>query len=220
VVDQKQKVMPLLKESRIKVEKLFFSVVDVSSPTDLKNWIDEVGNKEGKINIVIPNAAQYVFGKIEEVDEAAWDKVLNTNVKGYANCAKFSLPWLRKAGGGSIVNIASVSSFIAQPQFVPYNTSKGAIMQLTRCLAMDLGPENIRVNAVCPGTIDTPATSLHAKKLGLTKAQLTEETVKTHFIKRLGTTLDCAYATLFLASDESSFITGTHLMVDGGYTAH
>ena len=83
---------------------------------------------------------------------------------------RFALPWLRKAGGGAIVNMASVSSFIAQAAFVPYNTSKGAIMQLTRCLAMDLGPENIRVNAVCPGTIDTPATSLHAAKLGITKA--------------------------------------------------
>ena len=93
-------------------------------------------------------------------------------------------------------------------------------MQMTRCLAMDLGPENIRVNAVCPGTIDTPATTTHATKLGLTKAELVEKTIGDHFIKRLGSTLDCAYASLFLASDESSFITGTHIMLDGGYTVH
>jgi len=93
-------------------------------------------------------------------------------------------------------------------------------MQMTRCLAMDLGPENIRVNAVCPGTIDTPATTTHATKLGLTKEALVAQTVEAHFIKRLGSTEDCAYATLFLASDESSFVTGAHLMLDGGYTVH
>lgn len=82
------------------------------------------------------------------------------------------------------------------------------------------GPENIRVNALCPGTIDTPATNLHAAKLGISKEELVERTVQDHFIKRLGTTMDCAQATLFLASDESSFITGTFLMLDGGYTAH
>lgn len=84
---------------------------------------------------------------------------------------------------------------------------------MMRCMACDLGPENIRVNAVCPGTIDTPATDLHAKKLGWTKETLTQETVKNHFIKRLGTTLDVAHAVLFLASDESTFITGTSLTV-------
>ena len=89
---------------------------------------------------------------------------------------------------------------------------------MTRCMSMDLGPERIRVNAVCPGTIDTPATTKHATKLGISKAELTKMQCKRHFIKRLGSTLDCAYATLFLASEESSFITGTSLMVDGGYT--
>lgn len=90
-------------------------------------------------------------------------------------------------------------------------------MQLTRCLALDLGPEGIRVNAVCPGTIDTPATSLHAAKLGITKAELVKAQCETHAIKRLGSTLDVALAMLFLASDESKFVTGSHLDVDGGY---
>ena len=201
--------------------KATFTKVYVANEAELKTWIDGVGKAEGKIDIVVPNAAAFVFGRIEDVDSAAWDKILAVNVKGYANCTKFSLPWIRASGkGGSIVNMASISSHIAQEAFVPYNTTKGAIMQMTRCLALDLGPEGIRVNAVCPGTIDTPATSLHAKNLGITKAELTKDTVKDHFIKRLGSTLDCAYATLFLASDESTFITGTHLLVDGGYCAH
>ncbi|CAE7922528.1 bacC [Symbiodinium sp. KB8] len=202
------------------LERAFHTRVDVSEREALAVWINSVGEKEGRVDILVPNAAAFVFGTIDEVDDDDWDKVLGVNVKGYANCVKLTVPWMRKAGAGSVVMTASVSSHIAQPAFVPYNTSKGAILQMSRCLAMDLGPENIRVNAVCPGTIDTPATAKHATKLGVSKAELVEKTVEAHFLKRLGSTKDCAQATLFLASDESSFITGTHLMVDGGYTAH
>ena len=201
-------------------ERAFYSSVDVGEEAELKAWIDSVGEKEGRIDIVLPNAAAFVFGHIDKVTTADWEKILKVNVIGYANCTKFSLPYMRKAGRGSVVNMASISSHVAQPAFTPYNTSKGAIMQMTRCLAMDLGPENSRVNALCPGTIDTPATSKHAANLGISKAELVEDTVKAHFIKRLGSTLDCAQAALFLASDESSFVTGTFLMLDGGYTAH
>jgi NAD(P)-dependent dehydrogenase (short-subunit alcohol dehydrogenase family) len=215
-------------------ERVFFDVADVADEDSLKSWIDSVGEKEGKIDIVLPNAAAFVFGTVDEVTSSDWDVILNTNVKGYANCVKFALPYLRstqpkiqRSGsasvnqnrvGGSVVMMASISSHVAQPSFVPYNTSKGAIIQMMRCMSLDLGPERIRVNAVCPGTIDTPATSKHATKLNITKAELTRMQCKGHFVKRLGATLDCAYAALFLASDESSFITGTSLMVDGGYT--
>jgi len=90
---------------------------------------------------------------------------------------------------------------------------------MTRCMALDHGVDGIRVNVICPGTIDTPATGKHAEKLGMTKAALAEQTIKTHFVKRLGDPYDVAYAVVFLASDESSFITGTSLTVDGGFTA-
>ncbi len=227
-----------LKESSVgegeEGEHVFFDVADVGDEDSLKDWIDSVGEKEGKIDIVLPNAAAFVFGTVDEVTSSDWDVILGTNVKGYANCVKFSLPYLRctqpkinRSGiargnpnrvGGSVVLMASVSSHIAQPSFVPYNTSKGAIIQMMRCMSLDLGPERIRVNAVCPGTIDTPATTKHATKLGISKAELTTMQCKSHFVKRLGSTLDCAYASLFLASDESSFITGSSIMVDGGYT--
>lgn len=215
-------------------ERVFFDVADVGNEDSLKRWIESVGEKEGKIDIVLPNAAAFVFGTIDEVSSDDWDVILNTNVKGYANCVKFALPYLRatepkinRGGaatanpnrvGGSVVMMASVSSHIAQPSFVPYNSSKGAIIQMMRCMSLDLGPERIRVNAVCPGTIDTPATTKHATKLGITKAELTRIQCKSHFVKRLGSTLDCAYVSLFLASDESSFITGSSIIVDGGYT--
>jgi len=127
---------------------------------------------------------------------------------------------MRKVGSGSIINIASISSFIAQPQFVPYNASKGALMQLTRCMALDHGNDNIRVNAVCPGTIETPATTGHAKKLNITLEKLKEQVVQDLFIKRLGHVDDVAHVCVFLAGDESTYITGTNITVDGGLLAH
>jgi NAD(P)-dependent dehydrogenase (short-subunit alcohol dehydrogenase family) len=172
------------------------------------------------VDIIVPNAAAFVFGKIEDVTSHDWDRVLGVNVKGYGMCAKYAIPQMRKRGGGSIVMVASMSGTIAQPAFVPYNTSKGAVLQLSKCIALDHGPERIRCNAVCPGTIDTPATSKHADNLGISKEELAETIIKDHFIKRLGTTLEVAQAALFLASDESTFITGSNLFVDGGYTAH
>lgn len=217
-------------------DRVFFNSVNVADEGALKKWIDLVGKREGKIDIVVPNAAAFIFGTIDEVTSDDWDVILATNVKGYSNCVRFALPHLRSREpkinrstgarenrishrvGGSIIMMASISSHIAQPAFIPYNTSKGAIIQMMRCMSLDLGPERIRVNAVCPGTIDTPATTTHAKRLKITKTELTEMQCKSHFIKRLGSTLDCAYAVLFLASDESSFITGSSIMVDGGYT--
>eukprot|EP00698_Gefionella_okellyi_P020594 TRINITY_DN6484_c0_g1_i2.p1 TRINITY_DN6484_c0_g1~~TRINITY_DN6484_c0_g1_i2.p1 ORF type:complete len:286 (-),score=52.10 TRINITY_DN6484_c0_g1_i2:8-865(-) len=128
--------------------------------------------------------------------------------------------YCRAGKGGSIINVGSISSFISQPAFVPYNTSKGAILQLTRCCAYDLGKHGIRVNTVCPGCIDTPATDLHAKKLGKQKDELCAEMIEQHIIKRMGTSRDIANACVFLAGDESTFMTGTELVVDGGYLAH
>jgi len=197
----------------------FFTKVDVSKEIEVKNWIDSVASKWGKIDILVNNAAVFIFGTVEEASSEDWDRILGVNVKGYAFCAKHSAPHLRKNGGGSIVNIGSISSFIAQEKFVPYNSAKGAVLQMTRCMAMDMGVDNIRVNAVCPGTIDTDATSKHAAKLGITKQELVDTVIKDHFVKRLGTTEDVAYATVFLAGDESTFITGTTLVVDGGVLA-
>lgn len=125
---------------------------------------------------------------------------------------------MRQAGKGSIVNIASVSSFIAQPEFIPYNTSKGAVLQLTRCLAMDLAPDNIRVNSVYPGEIKTDATKKHIAFRGLDPEKAYIDLGKGALMKRIGQPIEVAYGVLFLASDEASFITGTHLVIDGGAT--
>ena len=114
--------------------------------------------------------------------------------------------------------MASVSSHIAQPSFLPYNTSKGAIIQMMRCMSLDLGPERIRGQRRVSGHHRHAGDHQACHQTEYHQAELTEMQCKSHFVKRLGSTLDCAYATLFLASDESSFITGASLMVDGGYT--
>ena len=172
--------------------------------------------KYGTIDILVNNAAAFVFGKVEDLTDADWARVFGVNVIGYANCVREVLPTFRSAGGGAVVNIASVSSFIAQPEFVPYNSSKGAVAQLTRCLAMDLAPDNIRVNAVCPGSIKTRATDMHIDSLGLDSEQSYIDFGQDALMKRMGEPREIASVVAFLASDDASYMTGTHVIVDGG----
>lgn len=191
---------------------------DVSDEAEVKATIDREFVHAG-LDIVVNNAAIFTFGKIEDVTENDWDRIFGTNVKGYCWTVKHALPYLKRSKAASIINMGSISSFIAQPAFVPYNTCKGAVLQLTRCLAMDLAPYSIRVNAVCPGGIHTAATERHAASQGKTVDEVSREMASVHLIPRLGRPEEVANAVLFLASDEASFITGHPLMVDGGWTA-
>eukprot|EP00698_Gefionella_okellyi_P020593 TRINITY_DN6484_c0_g1_i1.p1 TRINITY_DN6484_c0_g1~~TRINITY_DN6484_c0_g1_i1.p1 ORF type:complete len:256 (-),score=49.65 TRINITY_DN6484_c0_g1_i1:8-775(-) len=198
-----------------------FCKCDISSEESVKSMVDAVVTKWSTIDILVNCAVAFVFGTVQEATVEDWDRVLGVNVKGTALCTKHAVaPMIAAGKGGSIINVGSISSFISQPAFVPYNTSKGAILQLTRCCAYDLGKHGIRVNTVCPGCIDTPATDLHAKKLGKQKDELCAEMIEQHIIKRMGTSRDIANACVFLAGDESTFMTGTELVVDGGYLAH
>ncbi len=197
-----------------------FCRCDVSKEKEVEEMIKTVVSEYGGLDILVNNAAAFVFGTVEEATEEDWDRVLGVNVKGYAFCTKYAAPVMRERGGGAIVNLGSTSSFVAQPAFVPYNSSKGAVLQLTRCLAYDLAKDNIRVNCVCPGAIDTPATLRHAQFTGMTKEELVEEIKPMLFIKRMGDPKEIAYTVLFFASDEASFITAATLLADGGYTAH
>ena len=133
--------------------------------------------------------------------------------------AKHVLPVMSDSGGGSIVNIASVSSFIAQPRFVPYNSSKGAVLQLTRCMALDMAPHNIRVNCICPGYVRTEGAVKHMELNNMSEEEYNREGSATNFQNRVAKPREIAYGALFLASSESSFVTGAPLMMDGGWTA-
>ena len=192
--------------------------VDTSKIDSVERMVSNSVEKYGDINILVNNAAAFVFGNIEHVTQDDWGKVLGVNVIGYANCVQKSLESLKKNSDSSIINIASVSSFIAQPDFVPYNTSKGAVIQLSKCLAMDLSKYNIRVNSICPGSIRTRASDQHIKSLGLDPEKAYEDFANDSMLKRNGKPIEIAYGALFLASKESSFMTGSQIVIDGGAT--
>ena len=196
-----------------------FAATDVSRESEVEAMVEAAVSEYGTVNVLVNDAAAFVFGTVESVTDSDWRRVLGVNVLGPSYTVKHVLPHMREAGGGSIVNIASVSSFIAQPAFVPYNTSKGALLQLTRCLAMDLAPDDIRVNCVCPGAILTQATELHRRFTGEDREGFLTDAANSNFMKRFGQPEEIAYGALFLASDESSFMTGQPLVIDGGATA-
>ena len=192
---------------------------DVSSPDSVEELIAKsVDYLNGGIDIVVNNAAAFMFGKVEDVSKEDWDRVLGVNVIGASNIVKLSLPHLKKSSTSSIVNIASICGFCARPAFIPYNTSKGALLQLSKCLAMDLAPFNIRVNAVCPGTILTPALEKDIAHRGVDREEYLSEASESILLKRVGTAEEVAKAVLFLASNDAAYITGAQLVVDGGAT--
>jgi dihydroanticapsin dehydrogenase len=200
--------------------RALFVPTNVASEASVQGMVAEAVRAFGKINILVNNAAIFILRGIEATPEE-WRQVLDVNVMGPALAAKHVVPQMRKAGGGAIVNLGSISSFIAQPQFVTYNATKAAIANMTRCMALDLAPDNIRVNAVCPGAVWTPIVQKLTREAGLdrTAADRDPGWGGAHMIQRIAEPREIACAILFLASDEASFITGENLMVDGGYTA-
>ena len=208
-----------VKRIRDSMGESLFVRTDVSVEGDVQAMVEAAKAAYGTVDVLVNDAAAFVFGEVQDVTDADWQRVFGVNVIGQAYCVKHVLPVMKEAGGGAIVNIASVSGYIAQPAFIPYNASKGAVMQLTRCLALDLAPYNIRVNCVCPGSVLTQATELHRKFVGEDRETFLAEAANSNFMKRNADPREIACGALFLASDEASFVTGTPLVMDGGGTA-
>jgi NAD(P)-dependent dehydrogenase (short-subunit alcohol dehydrogenase family) len=194
------------------------AVADISQETSARLISETAVKSFGGIDILVNNAADFTQKSVEQAEVADWQKVLGVNVIGTALVSKHAIPHMKARGGGSIVNLASMSAVIAQPDFATYNASKGAILTLTKCMALDLAPFKIRVNSICPGCILTSASHREIERLGLTFEQWRDRVAPLHMLNRLGEPCEVANAALFLASDEASFITSAHLMVDGGYT--
>jgi NAD(P)-dependent dehydrogenase (short-subunit alcohol dehydrogenase family) len=187
--------------------------MDVSSSAEMQNGLNTAVEKFGRLDILCNNAGiEGALGKVGEYSEEEFDRVWKINGRGPFLGLRYAIPLMLKTGGGSIVNTVSIASLVAFPQMPAYCAAKGAVLMLTKSAAVDYAAENIRVNAICPGTVST-GMSLRTPKEYLDIA------VQAMPMKRLGRASEIADIALFLASDESSFVTGTMIVADGGYTA-
>ena len=198
----------------------FYIKTDVSTKSDIEKLVTSGVGFLGGIDIIVNNAVAFVFGKVEDLKNEDWEKAFNTNVIRASNLSAEALPYLKKSNTPAIVNISSVGGFKASPAFIPYQASKAALIQLTKGLALDFSEYGIRVNCVCPGSIHTAATDRHIEFEGSDPESHFQNVAASNLIRRIGTPEEVAYAALFLASDEASFITGTQIVVDGGLTIH
>lgn len=188
---------------------------NVSQEKDVEHMAETAASAFGIINILFNNAAVASFKSILEIDEAEIDRVINVNLKGNIFCSKAVIPYMKRIGGGSIVNTASITGIVGAPGMAAYTASKGAIITLTRTMALEQAEENIRVNCICPASIDTEMLRSAFKRTE-DPLRAREQNIKRHPLGRLGTPEDVAYLALFLASNESSFITGGTYVIDGG----
>ena len=192
--------------------------LDISDSAGCARAIDYTVEKFGSIDILVNNAGVNLPGVFHEVSNETIDQTLNVNVKGAMYLTRAALPHMLKNSRGSIVNMSSVNGLVSEPYLSVYSASKGAIVMFTRGIALDYAKTGIRCNAICPGWVDTPINHAHAKMLGgLDHVYKTIDSFQP--IGRPGTSREIANVVLFLASDESSFMTGSIVSADGGMTA-
>jgi NAD(P)-dependent dehydrogenase (short-subunit alcohol dehydrogenase family) len=192
-----------------------YTHLDVTREAEWKAAVDVAVSRFGKLDVLVNNAGISVVGRVEDVSEESWDRVMDINAKGVFLGTKAAIPAMRRAGGGSIINISSQLGLVGTDMSSPqYPASKGAVRLLTKVTAIQYAKEKIRANSVHPGPIATPMTERR-------RADPAIEAVMESRIPlgRYGEADEVAYCVLFLASDESSFVTGSELVVDGGWTA-
>ena len=192
-----------------------FYKCDVTFAKECKNTIDKIIKDFGRIDILFNNAGIAVRKNIVDISEEEWDRAIDINLKGIYLISHNVIPHMVRIGGGSIINTGSGWSLKGGPDAVSYCASKGAVLNLTRAMAIDHGKHNIRVNCICPGDVDTPLLHSECEQLGEEKTKFMEEATARP-LNRIGKPEDVAKAVLFFAGDMSSWITGAHLVVDGG----
>lgn len=205
-------------EKRLGIADAFFMSADVSQEMDAARFIEETVSRFGRLDVLVNNAAIRNYVDVTEASAESWDRVLGVNLKGFAFCAKAAIIAMKNANGGVVVNLASVRSLVAGPKCVQYDTTKAAILGLTRSMARDHAPDNVRVMAVGPGPIFTDFHEKRAEELGQTHDEYKKEFGVDTMLNRPGAPVEVANAILFVASDEASFMTGTCVFVDGGQT--
>ena len=188
---------------------------DVSSSQDWEKIVSATVRQFGKIDILLNNAGIAVWGTNDDTSEEIWDNVMDINAKGVFLGTKYVIPEMKKSGGGSIINVSSISGIIGQPTIQPvYNASKGAVRIFTKSTAVQYGQYGIRANSIHPGGVDTEMIAHRIQ--GDESKQRIKDTVP---LQRIAKPIEIAYGALFLASDESSYMTGSEMVIDGGVTA-
>ncbi len=190
--------------------------VNITDSKDVARVVREVVKTFGKITLLVNSVGFLKQGKVDEMSEKDFDALMAVNVKGLFLAYKYTVPVMRKAGAGVIINLSSVSAFVGSPESFAYTTSKGAVLSMTYATAQELAPDKIRVMAICPGWVDAGFTH-QALKMAPDPNVLYEAARNAHVLGRMATADEVANAAVFLASDEASFMTGSALFVDGGF---
>ncbi len=207
-----EKGTKLVNEIKENGGEALFVKTDVSKEEDVINLVKQTVDAYGKLDVLFANAGVGDMGDLENCTLEEWNRTISVDLTGVFLCNKHAITEMDKIGGGSIINCASILGHVGQMSVSAYAAAKGGVVNMTRSAAVTYATKNIRINAVCPGYIDTPI-------LDNTPKEIIDHLVSLVPARRLGKPEEVANCVLFLASDESSFVTGANLLVDGGYTA-
>jgi NAD(P)-dependent dehydrogenase (short-subunit alcohol dehydrogenase family) len=206
----------LLEEGRGLAGEVIAVEADVSKDDDAARLAQTAIDRFGRLDILVNNAAIVTFGSITDTTLDEWTALMDVNLRGVFLCSRYAAPEMLKRGHGSIVNVSSINGIRGNHRLAAYSASKGGVVSLTHAMAIDYAAQGIRVNCVCPATIEDTGQAAYAYNRAENKEEWRAYIMAKHPMNRFGRSEEVAYAILFLASDEASYITGVCLPVDGG----